>query len=89
MSINHKKFESDIKCILERDDEDELSSVYATFASEIATDDEPYDKKGRAILNAYLSRDPDEFCMALTGWTFHSLLARIGMTADTEGVTTV
>lgn len=71
-----------INNLLAEDDATTLSEIPAAFVDEAWGDDEPYEKKGRAMLEAYLRGDVDGFCIALTGWSFENILKRAGAIAD-------
>lgn len=72
--------------ILAAGDQNQLESISEAFESQILSDDEPGRKKGRAMLLAYLNGDVDDFCIALTGWSFENILKRAGVIEDYDGV---
>ncbi len=58
--------------------DDKLEAFYETLLFEINNDDEPYFKKGRQLLLASLSNsNPDDFFIAICGWSLKSLLENI------------
>lgn len=61
-----------------------LEGVTGTFINEVSMDEERWDRKARDMLNAYLNDDVDSFCVAVTGWSMHSLLARAGVIPDSQ-----
>lgn len=75
-----------IQEILRRNSTDELDSIIETFNKEVAGDEELFNKKARAMLDAYLEDDANAFCLAITGWSVQSILAMAGVIPDTEGV---
>lgn len=68
--------------LLAEDDTATLEEIHAMFVSEAWDDDEPFKRKGRAMLEAYLKGDVDGFCIALTGWSFENILKRAGAIED-------
>lgn len=68
--------------LLAEDDTATMEEIPAVFVNEAWGDDEPYDKKGRAMLEAYLHGNVDGFCIALTGWSFENILKRAGAIED-------
>lgn len=44
---------------------------------------------GFYALKAYLDKDVDGFCIALTGWSIKALMARAGIIQDDEEVTLI
>lgn len=77
--VNLKK---EIENILSRDDAIALEGIAGTFISEVDMDEERWDRKGRDMLTTYLNNDIDAFCVAVTGWSMYSLLARAGVIQD-------
>lgn len=71
-----------INKLLSEGDTAALEEIPAVFVDEAWGDDEPYDKKGRAMLEAYLKGNVDGFCIALTGWSFEDILKRAGAIED-------
>ena len=52
-----------------------LEQFTETLINEINNDDEPYDKKGRRLLNLCLNnKDAEDFFIAICGWSIDSLL---------------
>lgn len=74
--------------LLEEDDPSVLQEIAGTMICEAWSDEEPYDKKGRQLLQAYLEGDVDAFCIAMTGWTFEDTLKRANAIEDYDGVFT-
>lgn len=68
--------------MLAEDDASILAEIPAVFVDEAWGDDESYESKGRAMLEAYLKGDVDGFCIALTGWSFENILKRAGAIED-------
>lgn len=75
-------FEAEIHRILEENDEETLENIVSTINEEIATDEDRYTKKAKALLRAYLDGDVDGFCIALCGWTLESILKKSGAVED-------
>lgn len=71
-----------INNLLAEDDASILAEIPAVFVDEAWGDDESYESKGRAMLEAYLKGDVDGFCIALTGWSFENILKRAGAIED-------
>lgn len=64
--------------ILEDNDEEVLEGIAITFYRQYMLDEETLRKKARAMLQAYRDGSVDDFCMALTGWRFESILHLAG-----------
>ena len=74
-----------IEKLLTEDGHDEaLEKIANTFIEEIASDDEPARKVGREMLLAFRDSDVDVFSLALTGWTFESILKKAGIIPDND-----
>lgn len=71
-----------INKLLAENDTATLEQIPAVFVDEAWGDDESYESKGRAMLEAYLKGDVDGFCIALTGWSFENILKRAGAIED-------
>lgn len=75
--------EEAVKTLINSEDtESELEEFAAVVIQEGFADDEAYAKKGRALLRAFLDKDVDGFCIALTGWSVESLLKKSGAIED-------
>lgn len=58
--------------------EDKLEAFYERLLYEINNDDEPYHKKGRQLFLASLNNQhPNDFFIAICGWSLESLMERI------------
>ena len=58
--------------------DEKLEAFYEKLLFEINNDDEPYYKKGRQILLACLNNEhPDDFFIAICGWSIDSLLEKL------------
>lgn len=71
-----------INQLLAENDTATMEGIPAVFVDEAWGDDEPYEKKGQAMLESYLRGDVDGFCIALTGWSFENILKRAGAIED-------
>ena len=71
-----------INKLLSEGDTATLEEIPAVFVDEAWGDDESYENKGRAMLEAYLKGDVDGFCIALTVWSFENILKRAGTIGD-------
>jgi len=67
-----------IEAILANGTDDFFERFYDRLVWEIDNDDEPYDKKGRQLLEACLSNpSADDFFIAICGWSLKSLLDKV------------
>ncbi len=67
-----------IEAILNNASDEFLERFYETLLNDINSDDEPYYKKGRQLLQASLNNpSADDFFIALCGWSLESLMERM------------
>ena len=66
-----------IESILDNASEEFFERFFETLLNEINSDDEPYYKKARQLLHASLNNEnPDDFFIAICGWSLDSLIER-------------
>ena len=66
-----------IEAILDNASEEFLDRFFETILNEINSDEEPYYKKARQLLLAYLNNEhADDFLIAICGWSLESLIER-------------
>ena len=66
-----------IEAILDNASEEFLDRFFETILNEINSDEEPYYKKARQLLLAYLNNEhSDDFFIAICGWSLESLIER-------------
>jgi hypothetical protein len=66
-----------IEEILDNASEEFLDRFFETILNEINSDEEPYYKKARQLLLAYLNNEhADDFFIAICGWSLESLIER-------------
>ena len=57
---------------------DNASRFFETILNEINSDEEPYYKKARQLLLAYLNNEhADDFFIAICGWSLESLMEKL------------
>ena len=63
-------------------------SLIEELNNRMASDDEPFWKKGTALMNCYIKNPgvTDDVLIALSGWSMRSLLVFAGIIKDEEGV---
>jgi hypothetical protein len=67
-----------IEAILDNASEEFLDRFFETILNEINSDEEPYYKKARQLLLAYLNIEhADDFFIAICGWSLESLLEKL------------
>ena len=66
-----------IQAILDNANEEFLERFFETMLNEINSDDEPYYKKTRQLLFAYLNNEyADDLFIAVCGWSLESLIEK-------------
>ena len=66
-----------IESILDNASEEFFERFFEALLNEINSDDEPYYKKARQLLLASLNNEnPDDFFIAICGWSLESLLEK-------------
>ena len=66
-----------IESILDNAPEEFFDKFFENLLNEIISDDEPYYKKARQLLLASLNNEnPDDFFIAICGWSLDTLLER-------------
>ncbi len=66
-----------IEAILDNASEEFLDRFFETILNEINSDEEPYYKKARQLLLAYLNNEhADDLLIAICGWSLESLIER-------------
>ena len=73
---------SDVKAVLGTANESTFENIASAFVKLVNEDDEPYNKVGRSMLEAYSCNDVSAFCVAVTGWTFENILKKAGAIED-------
>lgn len=67
-----------VKAILETASEEYLERFFEYLLNEINSDDEPYYKKSRQLLDAALNNEhADDFFIAICGWSLESLMEQL------------
>lgn len=72
----------DVRSILNNASVSVLENITSCFIQEVNEDDEPFDKVGQSMLEAYSCNDVNAFCVAVTGWTFKDILKKAGAIED-------
>jgi CRISPR/Cas system-associated endonuclease/helicase Cas3 len=67
-----------IEAILDNASEEFLDRFFEMILNEINSDEEPYYKKARQLLLAYLNNEhADDHFIAICGWSLESLLEKL------------
>jgi hypothetical protein len=75
-SSNIKNSDINVKIanLLSENDTETMSNIAKNFYIDFTTNDKTWECKGKGMLSAYVVNDVDEFCTALTGQNFPTLL---------------
>lgn len=67
-------------------DVDAREALAAALFESINSDDESYESIGLYLMKSFLDDDVDGTMIAISGWSFESLLVKAGLLPDTEGI---